>query len=125
MFGLYIEYIKHFGNIFAQFETLKSEHVLVQNKLKKLIADEESADAQQQDDAVSFGEKAAHFVSAEEAQCKEQLKTLRTNMINMCLELLNLLRLSKRMGFFCPIEYVSEPFVILYACHKERVASIK
>ena len=46
-------------------------------------------------------------------------------MINMCLELTNLLRLSKRLSYFCPIDYVSEPFFILYASHKSKVMHLK
>lgn len=46
-------------------------------------------------------------------------------MINMCLELTNLLRLSKRLSYFCPIDYVSEPFFILYASHKPKVLHLK
>ena len=61
----------------------------------------------------------------EEIQCREQLKTLQLNMINICLELNNLLRLSKRLSYFCPIEHVSEPFFILYAENKGRVAEVR
>lgn len=64
-------------------------------------------------------------MSQEEIQYREQVKTLQQNMINMCLELINLLRLAKRLGYYCPIEYVSEPFFILYACHKQRVEALK
>lgn len=64
-------------------------------------------------------------MSPEEIQCREQLKTLKTNLINVCLELMNLLRLSKRIGYYCPVEYISEPFYILYACHKEKVLGVK
>ena len=35
LFGLYIEYIKHFANIFTQFNTFKSEYDIVRDKLDK------------------------------------------------------------------------------------------
>lgn len=46
-------------------------------------------------------------------------------MINICLELNNLLRLSKRLSYFCPIDHISEPFFILYAEHKHKVLAIR
>ena len=71
---------------------------------------------------MSFG---GGLKNQEEVQYREQLKTLQTNMINMCLELTNLLRLSKRLSYYCPIDYVSEPFFILYATHKKQVGQLK
>lgn len=53
---------------------------------------------------------------------KDQLEA---DIINIGSEVFDLMHLTKRIAYFCPIEYISDPFFILYFTNKDKVEEIQ
>lgn len=51
----------------------------------------------------------------------EAIQKNENNILALADELKNILILTQRISYFCPIQYISDPFFIIYAMFKQKV----
>lgn len=49
---------------------------------------------------------------------------LELTVLSLAEDLQAQLKLTRRFAYYCPIDYISEPFFIIFASHKQKVEAV-